>query len=427
MPQDAFLSSATLADDVAGLRAEVADLRAEIARLRAEAAPIAADHNDRDGDDHDDHDDAVGCGDDAPAVTSRRRLFALAGGAAAAATVAAVATRATPAAANNGLPINVAETATATAALPVTPTKLDYTTSSNNNAGNSLFVVGDGAGANTSVPAAIEGYASKHVGVGVYGTSTAGFPLSVGVSGSSTDPIGVGVLGNSPNIAIYGFSSGSAATSAGITGASLDGYGVVAASVNNVDLWARGTGRFLMDSAVPAGPPTTGTFTAGELVRDDNFDFWVCTVGGAASQWRRLVPTPPALPPQLHVIEPTRVYDSRLPGFSGRINDGEVRQLSVANGIDISSGVVTVADVVPAGATAIQFTFTIDAAANNGFLAVTPGDAATFKASTINWSPTTPNIATGSLVKLDAVRNVRVFAGGGGSTHFLIDITGYYI
>ena len=423
MSQDSPRSPALLADDLAALRAEVAGLRAEVARLRADTPATA----DRAGPDHLDGDnEGTGevDGEDALAVTSRRRLFALAGGAAAAATVAAVGGRAGPAAADNGNPILIATANVSTAAIPVLPTKLDYTQSSNNNGGNSLFVVGDGPGANSSVAAAVEGYASKHVGVGVYGTSTVGFPLSVGVSGSSTDPAGVGVLANSPNIGMYGFSTGSTPTSAGVTGAAVDGYGVIAASANNIDLWARGTGRFLMDAFVPVGPPTTGTFVTGELIRDDNSDFWVCTTGGAASQWRKLVP---ALPPQLHVIEPTRVYDSRLPGFSGRINDAEVRQLSVANGIDINTGVVSVADVVPAGATAIQFTFTIDAAANNGFLAVTPGDAVTFKASTINWSPTTPNIATGSLVKLDGARNVRVFAGGGGSTHFLIDITGYYL
>ena len=425
MPQDSSQSSATFADDLAGLRAEVAGLRAEVARLRAEAAPAPADH-----DANTYGNDDVDGGEEALAVTSRRRLFALAGGAAAVATVAAVAGRAAPAAATNGDTIKIAALTVPTAAAAVSPTLVDYATSSTNVAGNSLFVVGDGPGANTGIPAAIEGYASKHAGIGVFGTSTVGLPLSVGVWGTTTDPSGVGVLGNSPNIAVYGSSNGSSPTSAGVTGVSLDGYGVVAASGNNIDLWARGTGRFLMDAFVPVGPPATGTFVTGELVRDDNNDFWVCTSGGTTAQWRKLVPDPvvPApLPPQLHVIEPTRVYDSRLPGFGGPINDAEVRQLSVANGIDINSGVVTVADVVPAGATAIQFTFTIDAATNNGFLAVTPGDALTFKASTINWSPTTPNIATGSLVKLDAVRNVRVFAGGGGSTQFLIDITGYYL
>jgi hypothetical protein len=418
MSHESSAASTSITDEVAALRAEVAVLRGELERLRTADVDVA--------------DGGVAASEadgSALAVTSRRRLFALAGGAAAAATVAAVAGSARPAAALNGAPINIATTATSTAAMPVVTTFVDYSGSSTTS-GQSLFVVGDAAAATGSTAAAVKGYASKHVGVGVLGVSSFGNPLSVGVSGSSSSPLGVGVLGNSPNIAVYGLSTGSTATSAGVTGAASDGYGVVAASANNIDLWARGTGRFLMDAAVAAGPPTVGTFVAGELVRDDNFVFWVCTVGGAASQWRKLVPDPvvPApLPPQLHVIEPTRVYDSRLPGFGGPINDAEMRQLSVANGIDLGTGAVTVANVVPVGATAIQFTFTIDAATNNGFLAVTPGDSTTFKASTINWSPTTPNIATGSLVKLDAVRNVRVFAGGGGSTQFLIDITGYYL
>ena len=66
-------------------------------------------------------------------------------------------------------------------------------------------------------------------------------------------------------------------------------------------------------------------------------------------------------------------------------------------------------------------------ATGQGFLAVTPGDAPTYKASTINFAPSTPSLATGALVKLDAGRNVKVFIGGGGSANFLIDITGYYL
>jgi hypothetical protein len=97
------------------------------------------------------------------------------------------------------------------------------------------------------------------------------------------------------------------------------------------------------------------------------------------------------------------------------------------NGIDLGSGAVTAPNVVPAGATAIQFTLTITEATTNGFLAVTPGDASQYKASTINWTATTPTIATGSLAKIAADRTVNVFAGGGGGTQFIIDITGYYL
>ena len=65
-------------------------------------------------------------------------------------------------------------------------------------------------------------------------------------------------------------------------------------------------------------------------------------------------------------------------------------------------------------------TETVDA----GFLAVTPGDAVSFGASTINWSQTGQNLANGTVVMVDAAQSMRVFAGG--ATHFLIDVVGYY-
>ena len=92
-----------------------------------------------------------------------------------------------------------------------------------------------------------------------------------------------------------------------------------------------------------------------------------------------------------------------------------------------STGAVTVADVVAPGATAVACNLTIDATVGSGFLGVTPGDSLSSPSSSINWSSPNLILANAGIVKLDASRQVKVFAGGGGSTHFLIDITGYYI
>ena len=122
-------------------------------------------------------------------------------------------------------------------------------------------------------------------------------------------------------------------------------------------------------------------------------------------------------------VTPTRVYDSRL--TDGTITGGATRTLSVANGIDITTGSVTVPNLVPAGATAIQYNLTVTNTVGNGYLQIAPGTATTITSSSINWSTTGQILANGLSVKLDTNRQVKAFAGGG-STHFVIDVLGYY-
>ena len=104
--------------------------------------------------------------------------------------------------------------------------------------------------------------------------------------------------------------------------------------------------------------------------------------------------------------------------------------VSVADGHD-PDGVVTSANVVPAGATAVAYNLTVTQTAGAGFLSVTPGSPTAPSSppttSSINWSGDGANLANGLAVKLDASRQIRVRCGGGGSTDFVIDVTGYYI
>jgi hypothetical protein len=119
------------------------------------------------------------------------------------------------------------------------------------------------------------------------------------------------------------------------------------------------------------------------------------TAWGVAVQY-----TPPAR--GYRPIDPARVYDSRAaaptPGVLAR---NQSRVVSIKDGRD-AAGTVVAADVAP-------------------------GDAASVSTSTLNW-PGGFDIANGSSVKLDGSRQVKVFMGDqGGSSHFIIDITGYYI
>jgi hypothetical protein len=100
--------------------------------------------------------------------------------------------------------------------------------------------------------------------------------------------------------------------------------------------------------------------------------------------------------------------------------------VSVANGRN-NSGAVNVANIVPEGASAVTFNVTATGTTGANFLSVAPGNAASSGASTLNWAGGY-DIANGSVVKLDATRQVKVFMGDqGGSSHFIIDITGYYL
>lgn len=366
MSEDESETSKLLAD-LAAMRTEMSELRAKVAELedtRTAAATSAEASTERTD------------------VSSRRRLLALAGGAAAAAVAGATIAGAQPAAAANGSPVILANNTTADAG-QVISTFLNYSLPTANSSFRHLLVVGDsadafspGAAART---AAVSGYASRTVAIGV-------------------------------------------------SGHSVSGPGVVAESDQSWSLQVGGTGRVFIGQAAAAGPPTSGSFSKGELVRDGNADVWVCVAGGAgaAAQWRKLAFEGSS--PALRIISPTRVFDSRLVAPGSKLASGTSRTISVANGIDVNSGAVAVPDVVPAGATAVQFTLTVDGATNNGFLALTPGGSPTYTASTVNWTTATPTIASGGLCKLDGARQLTAFAGGpGASAHFIVDITGFYV
>ena len=128
-------------------------------------------------------------------------------------------------------------------------------------------------------------------------------------------------------------------------------------------------------------------------------------------------------------LTPGRVFDSRWPILGGaKILSGENRQISVKDRrrINPDDGAVNLVDFVPAGARAVAFNITATDTVGGGFLATTPGDATAFGASTINWSQPGLSMANAAVVNLDAARTIKVFAGGGGSTHFVIDVLGYY-
>jgi len=173
-------------------------------------------------------------------------------------------------------------------------------------------------------------------------------------------------------------------------------------------------------------PPLTrvDAHKVGEIDIDSNADVWVCVVAGSPGKWRKL--SGPSTACAFHAINPVRAFDSRWPG-GVRINTNETKLVSVADGHDLVTGVVNLPNVVPAGASAIAFNVTVTQTVGSGFLAVAPGTASTVTASSINWSAAGQNLANGLIVAIDSSRQVRVFAGGGGSTDYLIGVAGYFL
>ena len=118
-------------------------------------------------------------------------------------------------------------------------------------------------------------------------------------------------------------------------------------------------------------------------------------------------------------VTPVRVYDAAAdPG--GLLAGGADRLVSTAS---TQAGGVP---VVPVGASAVAYNVTVVETAGAGHVRVMPGDVASSSTSAINWSTAGERIANGSVVGVDADRQIRVFNGGGAPVRFLVDVVGYY-
>ncbi len=173
-----------------------------------------------------------------------------------------------------------------------------------------------------------------------------------------------------------------------------------------------------------------GAHTAGEIEGNlpgpGTNELWVCVASGTPGTWRRLAG--PSTAGAFTAINPVRVYDSRSAAPEpGVLSAGQDRVISVADGRDTGNGSVITPNAVPAGATAVAFNLTVADTTSLGFLSITPGDATSSPASTINWTANGLALANAGIVKLDDARRVKVFCGGLGTTNFIVDITGYFL
>lgn len=121
-------------------------------------------------------------------------------------------------------------------------------------------------------------------------------------------------------------------------------------------------------------------------------------------------------------IDPYRAYDSRE-DVSGKIRSGSTWLVDV---ISNSAG----ESRIPANAKGVFYNLTYTEASGSGFLTVAPGDTDTVpRISSINFTDgnTSANAGFVALPKQghSYAGQLTVSAGGGGASHFIIDITGY--
>lgn len=293
------------------------------------------------------------------------RKVGLIGAGAAAATVM----KAQPAAAATGDPILVGQGVGGSANTPQTFLKVTSLAAT----ATAIFAVTDGPEPPANGrKAAIVGVASGNGNV------------DTGIAGSSTTTSGIGVLGT--------------------------GRTALAATSSTVHLKLSGPDAF------GGGLPTTAQVLAGQnllgtIVLDSTANLWL----GVGGSHRKLAG--PDTAGALHVIDPLRVYDSRGVGI---LAAGTSRVVPV-------SGVVVASRSVPAGARAILATLTLTGTQNTGFMTITAGNVGSTTSSSINWFGSGQDLATTVVSKLDSAGQAKMFNNSGNASHFILDITGYYL
>jgi hypothetical protein len=222
----------------------------------------------------------------------------------------------------------------------------------------------------------------------------------------------------------------------GVYGLSDSGVGVTGEAITGIGLYARGTGRLKLDpwSLSTAGDPTSNYGPLGpddfEQLRDKNGVLYIHGVLGGSgvgnSQWRRVntlrVDTASG---SNAPFKPLRLVDTRsgIGGPKGPFGNFAQKTYRVAGMGSGASAIPTDAVAVVGNLTATQFN------SAGGYLSIHPnGVPYTFDVdpSSLNFSGSVGAWANSFVCGLDSsgklTVSIRTYAG---TTHFIIDITGY--
>ena len=210
-----------------------------------------------------------------------------------------------------------------------------------------------------------------------------------------------------------------ATSDAGVWGNS-DSGGVGVYGGGGIGLVGSGTRAGVRIDPVGAAPASrTDAHDRGEIIHDTTGALWFCVASGSPGTWRRVAD--PGSAGQLRLLTaPARTYDSRT--GDGPLRSNSQRSVSVRTGV---ANNVTVA-AAPESSTGALVNLTIDATAGAGYLALFADGVAWPGNSNINWTNSGQTIAGTTVTALAATGRLAVYAGGGGSTDFIIDVIGWY-
>jgi hypothetical protein len=207
-----------------------------------------------------------------------------------------------------------------------------------------------------------------------------------GIRGDGKGPAGMGLWGNSDygGVGVYGGG----------------GIGVQASG-------SRAALQLLPNGVAPRS--RGDAHTRGEVVHDTNGDVWVCVNAGSPGTWRKIAG--PSASGAFQVLgSPVRAYDSRT--ADGKLSGGGQRTITLTG--------------VPSGSSAATVSLTVTGTTGSGFLAVFKEGVAYPGNSNLNWYAAGQTIAVTTVSAVSTLSRIIVRAGGGGSTHVIIDVIGYH-
>jgi hypothetical protein len=166
------------------------------------------------------------------------------------------------------------------------------------------------------------------------------------------------------------------------------------------------------------GAPASGTFAAGEQIRDAGGNLFICVAGGSPGTWVKAAAAAAGRGGMVNLLSaPIRLLDTRGP--IGKRPAGSVYVLQV-------TGVLVGTIQVPKGATGVVGNVTVVQPNGGGDLRLYPGGAPQPATSSINFANgqvvangVTVGLSTGGKI------SIKVDMPAGTSTHVIFDASGY--